>query len=221
MTKYILAIVCLFLAITAMAQNGHTNKSTIIITGGVAIPGSEFADATGIDVKDYVDRGLFTSVSFKRDISRYFAAGFTGGFAKNELNEKAIAEASSTRIETVPWTSTFVVTDFYAQLPLRKWKVYLRGSVGAMFPNDWEFYAEQDGSNGVMIKGTTNTTDAIKPALLGGIGLSYNLNRFVIGIESGVLAYKPEFEIDLNGSPGSREEWIATLNQTISLGYEF
>lgn len=221
MIKYLLAFFCSFLSFSVFGQVDSFQKgTTVFITGGVSIPGSEFANATGIEVRDYVNRGPFAAIGFKRDIYKHFAVGATGGYSKNELNEVAIAEASSTTIKTVPWTSSFLVADFYAQLPLRKWTPYLKGSVGATFPNNWEFYAEQVIDKN-KLKGNTKTTEDVQLAYMAGIGLDYTINRFVVGIESNVLAYKPEFEIDLNGSLGSRKEWIATLNQTISIGYKF
>lgn len=222
MNRYLLLLISLLLSISASAQVEKFQKgTTVFVMGGISIPGSEFAEATGIEVRDYVERGIFGAAGFKRDVHRNFAVGLTGGYSSNKLNVKAIEEASTTSIVTVPWTASFVVADLYGQLPLRSWTIYLKGSVGAMFPNNWEFYAEQQHSNGTFIKGTTRTTEDIELAYLTGIGLNYTANRFVIGVESNLLAYKPEFEIDLNGSPGAREQWIATLNQALSIGYKF
>ncbi len=222
MKKYLLVLLCSVWSLPVFGQVDSFHKgTTIFVTGGVSIPGSEFANATGIEVRDYVDRGPFAAIGFKRDVYKHFAVGATGGYSKNKLNEVAIAEASSTTIKTVPWTASFLVADFYAQLPIRRWTPYLKGSVGAVFPNSWEFYAEQSHSNGSFLSGTTNTTEDVQLAYMGGLGVSYTATRFVLGIESNLLAYKPEFEIDLNGSPGNRKEWIATFNQTISIGYKF
>lgn len=222
MKKYVLIILCCISSLSVSAQVDSFHKgTTMFITGGVSIPGSEFAEATGIEVKNYVNKGVYTAFGFKIDAFRHFAVGATGGYTKNSLNIQAIEEATSTEIETTPWTSSFLLADFYAQLPVKKWTVYLKGSVGAMFPNNWEFYAKQENSNGSTLDGTTKTAEKIEPAYLTGLGLNYTANRFVIGIESNVLAYKPEFLIDLNGSPGTKKQWIATLNQTVSLGYKF
>lgn len=222
MKKYILLLLCSFMCISVSAQVDSFYKgTTFTITGGIAIPGSEFADATGIEVNDYVDRGIYASVGFKIDVFKHFALGATGGYSKNNLNTAAIEEASNTRIESRAWTSTFLLLDFYAQVPIKKWTPYVRVSPGAMFPNDWNFYAEQEHTNGAFLKGTTSTADKVELAYLAGLGLSYTANRFVIGIESNILAYEPQFKIDLNGSPGTRDQWIATLNQTFSVGYKF
>jgi hypothetical protein len=222
MTKYLLTLLYTFCSLSVFAQVDNFHKgTTIFIVGGVSIPGSEFANATGIEVKDYVDRGPYTALGFKRDVHKYFAVGVTGGYSQNKLNIRAIEEASSTSIETVPWKSSFLVADFYAQMPIQKWTPYLKGSAGAAFPNNWEFYAEQSHSNGTFLSGTTNTTDDIQLAYMAGIGITFTANKFVLGLESNGLAYKPEFEIDLNGSPGRRKEWIATFNQSISIGYKF
>jgi len=222
MIKHVLVLFCFLQSVSAFAQEDAFYKgTTFFVTGGLSIPGSELAEATGIEVKDYVNRGAFVAAGFKRDVFRNFAVGVTGGYSQNKLNEVAIEEASTTSIKTVPWTSSFVVADFYGQVPYRRWIPYLKASVGAMFPNGWTFYAEQQNSNGTFIKGTTKTTEAIEIAYMSGLGVTYTANRFVVGLESNFLAYEPEFTIDLNGSPGSRVQWIVTLNQVLSIGYKF
>jgi hypothetical protein len=181
------------------------------------MPAGEFGGIAGISLKGFVEDGVNVQVSYTSDLHQNFAIGATIGHSSNNLDTAAIAAASAISVDTEPWKSTYVLADVYAKLPVQSWALYAKGSAGVMLPRSWNLYAEnEDGS------GSIHVSKKFIPAYQVAAGIKYTIQERVdVGVESGMLASKPEFKIDLEGFQDSRKQWIIAWNSILKVGYRF
>lgn len=218
MNRLILVLALCAVSFCAVAQNGFPVQHSIYIGGGISMAPEDLAGIESADNKGYVENGPTIAVNYLIRLHRYFGVGATIGHSRNNLNAKAVAQSftSATTVNTEPYTLTFLMADIYGLLPVKQWQFYGRGSLGSILPDVWEMKIKNDVGSG-----TVKSGEKFVPAYSGALGLSYNLGRIDVGVESSLLASEPEFEIQLMKSTTYRKQWLSAFNYTIKTGIRF
>lgn len=219
MNRFIFLLALLAMPFGAIAQESQSAvRHNVSVGGGISLAPEDLAGIESADNKGYVKNGAVVTVHYLAELHRFFGVGATIGHSRNDLNATAVAASfsSSTTVKTEPYRLTFLMADVYGLLPVKQWQFYAKGSLGSMLPDIWEMKITNSVGSGTVTSGRE-----FVPAYAGALGVKYHLGKFNIGLESCLLASKPEFEVELNESITYRKQWLSAFNHTIKTGYRF
>jgi len=178
----------------------------------------ELAGIKSADGKGYVEHGPVIALSYQATLHKYLGIGATLAHSRNNLNADAVSGSfiSATTVQTETYTLTYLMGDVYGTLPVNKWLFYAKGSLGGILPDLWTM----EISNNVG-KGTVQSGHKFVPAYAGALGVNYKLGKVNIGLESCLLASRPEFDLEMNQVVTYRKQWLSAFNHTIRTGFSF
>ncbi|HEY4652481.1 MAG TPA: outer membrane beta-barrel protein [Pontibacter sp.] len=216
MNRLSLVLALLVASLSVSAQQRSSVQHSVYVAAGLSIAPEDLAGIKGIDNKGYVEDGSTVAVSYLAEVRRYVGVGATIGYSRNNLNADAIAGAASSEIKTEAYAHSFLTADIYGIYPVKQWRLYGRVGLGMVLPGAWQMQVTNS-----MGSGTVQSRRKLVPGYSAGIGFTYALSKFNVGLDSGLLASKPEFEARSASASTSKKQWVSVFNHTIRAGYRF
>ncbi|NEM96597.1 hypothetical protein [Pontibacter burrus] len=217
-SRYLLLLLLLTVGFRVAAQNISLSQQSVTFGAGISMAPEELAGIKSMDGKGYVEHGPVVMLSYLAMLHKYVGIGATLAHSRNNLNADAVADSfiSATTVQTETYTLTYLMGDVYGTLPVNKWLFYARGSLGSILPDLWTMEISNDVG-----KGTVQSGQKFVPAYAGALGLNYKLGKVSIGLESCLLASRPEFDLEMNQVITYRKQWLSAFNHTIRTGFSF
>lgn len=218
MPRYLFLLILSIVGIKVAAQNNFQSQQYFTLGAGISMAPEELAGIKSADGKGYVEHGPVIALSYLAMLHKYVGIGATLAHSRNNLNADAVADSfiSATTVQTETYTLTYLMGDVYGMLPVNKWLFYTRGSLGSILPDLWTMEISNDVG-----KGTVQSGHKFVPAYAGALGVNYKVGKVSIGLESCLLASKPEFDLEMNQVVTYRKQWLSAFNHTIRTGFSF
>ncbi|NEM97122.1 hypothetical protein [Pontibacter burrus] len=218
MRKLISTTLLLVLCFTAFGQDEQNYSSTIRVQFGGAIPTGSFKSKSfDEEYPPFAISGPLLQVNYARTIKDNWAVGGTFALRRNPFNLDKFAPKGDELVlhtDSEPWQSVFTLADLYYQHQAGLNTLYLRGSLGVAFSR--RASVTVDTSFGTIYRAPDH---GVAPAYGLHAGFQQNYSRFSIGLETGVFATRPVFEVQ--GSNATYKQSMATINASMFLAYAF
>ncbi|WP_242916971.1 hypothetical protein [Pontibacter liquoris] len=221
MQRFILVFLLACLSAPAFAQETGDPASRLSFNVGAAWPLNEF------NSKDYDDaypafakNGALLQLSYTHTLKNRVALGATAAWRSNKFDMDRFVMPEDELVlskESTPWRSLFLLADVQYQVPAKDGYFYVKGSVGAAYSRS--AFLDINTPFGHV---TRTADNSMAPAYGLSTGVHVNLRQFGLGLETGLLATKPEFEIEnAQGEVTKYKQPMTTMHLSLLVSYAF
>lgn len=222
MKTILLGLLLVFTAVTASAQSdslAHTSQLRVYI--GSASPVGAFQSSDFEDTyTPFAVSGLMAQVSYARSVGKNFYTGATIGFRRNAMDLSKFADDTDELVlnkTSKPWQSVFTLADVEYRYYMLDGFLFVKGSAGAAFNRSASLRVET--TYGTIDQAADNN---ISLAYGLSTGLFLDLNKFGLGLETGILSTRPEFKFtDTQGRTTNYKLAMTTINLGIFGAFRF
>ncbi|WP_162427239.1 hypothetical protein [Pontibacter pudoricolor] len=222
MKTILLGLLLSFTALNAAAQSDSSaHLSEFRVYFGGAFPKGDFQSSDFEDIyTPFAMLGPLMQVSYAKAVSKNLYGGATIGLRRNAMDLDKFSDDNDELVlnkKSTPWQSIFTLADVEYRFYMPDGYLFVKGSAGAAFNRSASLHVETT-------YGTIEQAANKHTAFAYGVstGLVLQLNKFGLGLETGILSTRPEFKFtDQQGKTTNYSLPMTTINLGIFGAFRF